>query len=132
MHGGWCWRDVSTRLRAAGHTVFAPTLTGQGERRHQLTRDVGVATHVDDLTELLWFEDLHDVYLGLHSYSGVRAGPVVEHCHDRISAVLYLGAFLVQSGECLPYERTLHVASQGIMDIRAREAFLPGHAQHAV
>jgi len=101
MHGGWCWRDVSARLRAAGHTVYAPTLTGQGDRRHQLTRDVGVATHVDDLTELLWFEDLHEVHLGLHSYAGVLAGPVVEHGRERIAAVLYLGAFLVNSGECL-------------------------------
>jgi pimeloyl-ACP methyl ester carboxylesterase len=101
MHGGWCWQDVSARLRGVGHTVHMPTLTGQGERRHQLTRDVGVSTHVDDLTELLWFEDLHDVYLGLHSYSGVLAGPVIEHCHERIAAVLYLAAFLVHSGECL-------------------------------
>jgi pimeloyl-ACP methyl ester carboxylesterase len=101
MHGGWCWQDVSARLRGAGHTVHTPTLTGQGDRRHQLTRDVGVSNHVDDLTELLWFEDLHDVYLGLHSYSGVLAGPVVEHCHERIAVVLYLAAFLVHPGECL-------------------------------
>ena len=26
--GGWCWRDVATILRAAGHRVLTPTLTG--------------------------------------------------------------------------------------------------------
>ncbi len=101
MHGGWCWREVQRRLEEAGHTVHTPTLTGQGERRHLLTRDVGIATHVGDLTELLWFEDLRDVVLGVHSYAGVLAGPVVEQADGRIRKVAYLGAFLTGSGESL-------------------------------
>jgi hypothetical protein len=34
FHGGWCWRDVAASLRATGHAVFTPTLTGLGERSH--------------------------------------------------------------------------------------------------
>jgi pimeloyl-ACP methyl ester carboxylesterase len=30
-HGGWCWKRVTPLLRAAGHEVYAPTLTGLGE-----------------------------------------------------------------------------------------------------
>jgi pimeloyl-ACP methyl ester carboxylesterase len=101
MHGAWCWRDVRARLRAAGHDVFTPTLTGQGERRHQLTPEVGVATHVDDLVELLWFEDLRDVHLVLHSYAGVLAGPVAERTGERLASIIYLAAFLTRPGECL-------------------------------
>jgi pimeloyl-ACP methyl ester carboxylesterase len=101
MHGGWCWRDVRTRLRTAGHTVFTPTLTGQGDRREQLTPEVGVATHVDDLAALLWFEDLHDVHLVLHSYAGILAGPVAEHSGDRLASITYLAGFLTRPGECL-------------------------------
>ena len=78
MHGGWCWREVRQRLSGTGHEVYTPTLTGQGDRRQQLTREVGIATHVTDLTELLWFADLRDVHLVLHSYAGVLAGPVAE------------------------------------------------------
>jgi alpha-beta hydrolase superfamily lysophospholipase len=33
--GGWIWQPVATRLRATGHTVYAPTLDGCGERAHQ-------------------------------------------------------------------------------------------------
>src|ERR1700749_3786405 len=33
-HGGWCWSRVADRLRAGGHMVFAPTLSGLGERSH--------------------------------------------------------------------------------------------------
>ena len=101
MHGGWCWRDVRRRLEFAGHDVHTPTLTGQGERRRSLTRDVGLATHVADLTELLWFEDLVDVHLVLHSYAGVLAGPVADQCRDRLAAVVYLGAFVTRPGQCL-------------------------------
>ncbi len=101
MHGAWAWSAVATRLRAEGHTVFTPTLTGQGDRRGSLTPEVGVGTHVTDLTELLWFEDLRDVVLVLHSYAGVLAGPVVEACADRIRSVVFAGAFVVHPGQSL-------------------------------
>ncbi len=35
--GGWCWRAVAARLRAAGHDVYPLTLTGLGEGR--ISRD---------------------------------------------------------------------------------------------
>ena len=38
-HGGWCYQKVARRLRAAGHEVHAPTLTGLGERSHLLGPD---------------------------------------------------------------------------------------------
>ncbi|HEX9065694.1 MAG TPA: alpha/beta hydrolase family protein [Streptosporangiaceae bacterium] len=99
MHGGWCWRDVGRWLSSRGHEVIAPTLTGQGDRRQGLTREVGIATHVTDLTDLLWFADLRDVRLVLHSYSGVLAGPVAERAGERLASVTYLGAFLARPGE---------------------------------
>ena len=53
FHGGWCWRDVVGHLRAAGHEVFAPTLTGLGERRHLASPAVDLSTHVRDVANLL-------------------------------------------------------------------------------
>lgn len=101
MHGGWCWRDVRHGLERRGHLVHSPTLTGQGDRRHLLSPDIGVATHVTDLVELLAFEDLTDAVLVLHSYAGILAGPVVEGAAGRIGQVVHLGAFVVEPGECL-------------------------------
>jgi pimeloyl-ACP methyl ester carboxylesterase len=101
MHGGWCWREVRQRLSGKGHEVYAPTLTGQGDRRQGLTPQVGVAAHVADLTELIWFEDLRDVHLVLHSYAGVLAGPVAEQAAGRLASVTFLAAFIVQPGQCL-------------------------------
>ncbi|GAA2997213.1 alpha/beta hydrolase [Streptomyces drozdowiczii] len=101
MHGGWCWRFVRDLLARAGHRVYAPSLTGQGERRHLLGPDVGVAAHVQDVAGLLHYEDLRDVHLVLHSYAGVLAGPVAERAADRLASVALLGAFVVRPGECL-------------------------------
>lgn len=101
MHGGWCWRDVQRRLGRQGHDVHRPTLTGQGDRRAALSPDVGLDTHVADLEELLWFEDLRDVHLVLHSYAGVLAGPLAERVEERLASVVYFGAFITGPGESL-------------------------------
>jgi pimeloyl-ACP methyl ester carboxylesterase len=101
MHGGWCWREVARLLASDGHEVYAPTLTGQGDRCQELSSDVGICTHVTDITELLWFEDLTDVHLVLHSYSGVLAGPIAERAAGRLASVTYLGAFIAGPGESL-------------------------------
>jgi pimeloyl-ACP methyl ester carboxylesterase len=101
MHGGWCWKRVRRQLTGLGHEVFTPTLTGLGDRRQSLTPAVGVETHITDLTDLLYFEDLWDVHLVLHSYAGVLAGPLVERVVDRIGSVSFLGAFIVENGQSL-------------------------------
>jgi pimeloyl-ACP methyl ester carboxylesterase len=80
--GGWCWRDVAALLRAAGHDVLTPTLTGLGERAHELRPDIGLGTHVDDVVEVLRSGDLRDVVLVGHSYAGL----VVREAADRESA----------------------------------------------
>ena len=101
MHGGWCWRQVHRELSRRGHDVHRPTLTGQGDRRDGLTPEVGIMSHVRDLEELLWFEDLTRVHLVLHSYAGVLAGPVAERAGVRLASVVYLAAFVTAPGECL-------------------------------
>ena len=88
------WNSVDT-------IVHCPTLTGQGDRRSGLTPEIGIETHVRDLDELLWFEDLSDVHLVLHSYAGVLAGPLAERAEQRLASVVYLGAFVTGPGQSL-------------------------------
>jgi pimeloyl-ACP methyl ester carboxylesterase len=101
MHGGWCWRDVRRRLIGRGHDVHTPTLAGQGDRRNELTPEIGISTHVRDLEDVLWFEDLTNVTLVLHSYAGVLAGPLAAVAPDRLATVVYLAAFVAGPGESL-------------------------------
>ncbi len=75
-HGGWwCCSRWQTLLRAEGHRVFAPTLTGLAERRHLIDCVRGPDTHVDDILQLLEFEGLIRYYAGRsflwrHHYHG--------------------------------------------------------------
>jgi pimeloyl-ACP methyl ester carboxylesterase len=101
MHGGWCWRDVRPILARQGHAVFTPTLTGQGDRRSSVSPEVGVETHLGDLSDLLWFEDLVEVHLVLHSYAGILAGPLASRMGERLSSITLLGGFITENGECL-------------------------------
>jgi pimeloyl-ACP methyl ester carboxylesterase len=66
-HGGWCWQRVADRLRASGHKVFTPTLTGVGERAHLLRAGIGLKTHIDDVVNVMKWEGLSDVVLCGHS-----------------------------------------------------------------
>jgi len=52
-HGGWCWQKVIPFLEAAGHEVYAPTLTGLAERAAELSPDIGLDTHIQDVVGLL-------------------------------------------------------------------------------
>lgn len=99
-HGGWCWDRVAEPLRAAGHAVLAPTLTGLSERAHLLTPMVGLDTHVEDVVRLLETLDLRDVVLVGHSYAGQVVTAVADRCPDRLALRVHLDAFVGEDGEC--------------------------------
>jgi len=97
-HGGWCWTRVTSRLRAKGHEVFTPTLTGLGEREHLANSDVDLDTHITDVVKLLEFEDLRDVVLVGHSYGGFVVSGVIDEAATRLKGVVYLDAFVPPKG----------------------------------
>jgi len=103
-HGGWCWRRVGSALIALGDDVYTPTLTGLGERAHLLSPEIGLETHILDVLGVLEFEDLRDVVLVGHSYSGIMVTAVADRAPGRIAHVVYLDAVVPRDGECL-YDR---------------------------
>jgi pimeloyl-ACP methyl ester carboxylesterase len=100
-HGGWKWRFVAPILRRAGHEVYAPTLTGLGERAHLAGPSIDLDLHVQDVAALLEMEDLREVVLLGHSYGGMVVTGVAERCPERIRRLVYLDAFVPENGKCL-------------------------------
>ncbi len=98
-HGGWCWSRAAEVLRARGHKVTTPTMTGLGERSHLLSRDITLTTFGQDLIAHLEFEDLTDVVLVGHSFGGSPISYAAEHARDRISQLVYLDANVIEGGE---------------------------------
>jgi len=100
-HGGWCWQRTARVLRAGGHEVHAPSLTGFGDRVHLDTGHVEFATFVADIANLLEFEDLRDVVLVGHSMGGVVIPRVAEVAPERIGRVVWLAGPVLDDGESL-------------------------------
>jgi pimeloyl-ACP methyl ester carboxylesterase len=100
-NGSWCWKRVRKALQAHGQEVFTPTLTGVGERSHLITPQVNLDTHIDDIVNLLRWEELSDVVLCGHSYGGCVISGVADRVPDRIGELIYLDAFVLQDGESL-------------------------------
>jgi pimeloyl-ACP methyl ester carboxylesterase len=98
-HGGWCWQRVTPLLRAAGHEVFTPTLTGLGERVHLAHPDIDLHTHIADVVNVLTFEDLHQVLLVGHSYGGAVSTGVAEQVPERLAHLVYLDAPVLEDGQ---------------------------------
>ncbi len=100
-HGGWCYQRVARILRGSGHEVYAPTLSGLGERAHLLSKDVDLDLHVRDVVELLFYEDLRDVILVGHSYGGMVITGVADRAAERIGRIVYLDAANPVNGQSL-------------------------------
>ena len=100
-HGSWCWKRVRTALHARGHEVFTPTLTGVAERSHLLSPDVNLSTHIQDVVNLMQWEELSDVVLCGHSYGGCVISGVADRMPSRLRALVYLDAFVLASGQSL-------------------------------
>jgi pimeloyl-ACP methyl ester carboxylesterase len=97
--GGWCWKETAADLRAVGHEVYAPSLTGLGERSYLLGPEVSLSSHIRDISDLLFYADLRDVVLVGHSYGGMVITGVAEHAAGRLTRLVYLDAFLPEDGD---------------------------------
>jgi pimeloyl-ACP methyl ester carboxylesterase len=105
VHGAWGgsygWNTVRPRLQQAGQSFFTPSLTGQGERAHLATPAVNLSTHVQDVYNAIWYEDLTDIILVGHSYGGMVVTGVADRLPERIQHLVYLDAFLPADGQSL-------------------------------
>src|SRR5579864_6816873 len=97
--GGWIWKPVATRLRAAGHEVYAPTLDGCGERASQVRAGIDTESQADEVAQLLFYEDLHDVVLVGTSSGGMVACRVAELIRERIGRIALVDALALLPGE---------------------------------
>jgi len=100
-HGAWCWDRLAPLLRDAGHTVHTPVLTGVGERFPELTADIGLSTHIEDVVRLFDTEGLTDAILSGHSYGGTVITGVAGRVPGRIRELVFLDAPHPRGGENL-------------------------------
>jgi pimeloyl-ACP methyl ester carboxylesterase len=99
--GGWEYANVDSILTAKGDVVFRPTLTGLGERIHLADSQINLTTHINDIVNVIKFENLHDIILVGHSYGGMVISGVAEQVPERIKQLIYLDAHVPKNGESI-------------------------------
>jgi pimeloyl-ACP methyl ester carboxylesterase len=97
--GGWDWKNVGDLLTANGNQVYRATLTGLGERSHLASTNIDLDLHIQDVVNLIVWENLHDVVLVGHSYGGMVITGVADRVPDRIKQLVYIDALVPKNGE---------------------------------
>jgi pimeloyl-ACP methyl ester carboxylesterase len=98
---GWAWKKVHPLMAAAGHRLVTPTQTGVGERAHLANPSIDLETHIQDILNVIRYEDLRDIVLIGHSYGGMVATGVADRARNRITQLIYLDAFVPDDGQSL-------------------------------
>jgi pimeloyl-ACP methyl ester carboxylesterase len=98
---GWAWKKMRPLMQAAGHRLFTPSYTGLGERAHLANPSIDLETHIEDVLNVIQYEDLSDIVLLGHSYGGMVATGVADRARDRVAQLIYLDAFVPRDGQSL-------------------------------
>jgi pimeloyl-ACP methyl ester carboxylesterase len=114
---GWAWKKMHPLMQSAGHRLVTPTYTGLGERVHLANPSIDLETHIQDVLNVIKYEDLGDIVLLGHSYGGMVATGVADRARDRITQLIYLDAFVPRDGQSLfdinePGRQPMHDAAK--------------------
>jgi pimeloyl-ACP methyl ester carboxylesterase len=113
VHGAWVgsvvWQQLTPRLRKEGHEVYAPTLTGIGARKHLLSREIDLDTHIQDVIGVVDDADLSGIILVGHSSGGMVISGVADRVPEKVASLVYLDAYVPENGQSnmdmLPVDR---------------------------
>ena len=98
-HGGRCWSRLVPILQAAGHVVFAPTLTGLADRVAEAGPAVGLSQHIAEVLGLVRGRELRDVVLVGASYGGPVISGVAAEVPDLVRHLFFLDGLVPDAGE---------------------------------
>ena len=133
-HGGWCWKLVRDELQDSGHKVFSPSLTGLGDRVHLRSPSINLTTHINDIVNLIKYEELEDIILVGHSYAGHVVSCVADRIGTKISHIMYLDAVLPTNGSAFLQpevgEERIKIAKEGYLLAKPEMKFLGIPKEH--
>jgi pimeloyl-ACP methyl ester carboxylesterase len=112
---------IGAKAAQGGHEVYVPTLTGTGERKQLLSREIDLDTHIQDVIGVIEDEDLCDIVLVGHSYGCMVITGVADRVSEEVASLVYLDAFLPENGQSLfsvlpPDRRLFKRAGRGLVD----------------
>ena len=102
IHGSWqdgsAWAMVKEKLEGQGHSVYAPTLLGNGIG---VNKKVTLEETVDALAEDIVKNDRRNFVLVGHSFGGSIIGQIADRMPDRVRRLVFFDAFVPVNGQSL-------------------------------
>ncbi len=102
VHGAWqnasTWDLLAPLLRAGGHRVITPLLTGLGTHPSPLTPEVNLSRHIEDVIAAVRPATPPVTLVG-HSYAGMIISGVAEHAG--VDSLAFLDAFIPADRQCV-------------------------------
>jgi pimeloyl-ACP methyl ester carboxylesterase len=95
--GSWSWDEVKKDLEAAGHTVIAVDLPGRTGDPTPFS-NITLQSFVDTVVKVL-DEQTQPVILVGHSAGGATISQAAETRPDKVKALVYVAAYLLQNGQ---------------------------------
>ena len=99
--GSWAWYAVTQTLRGKGHEVYPITLTGHADKKHLVSADINLDTHIFDIFNLIEYEGLTDVILVGHSYAGLVISGVADRAASKLAKLVYVDTAPLPNGVAL-------------------------------
>ncbi|MBE8478357.1 alpha/beta fold hydrolase [Streptomyces justiciae] len=124
-HGGWAWRPVAERLRAAGHQAVCLTLPGLGDGDDPAGHTLQDA--VDHVVSEVERRGLTDVTLVGHSWAGYPMAGAAYRLSDKVSKVVYYGAQVPVRGRSMVEDNPPEAAAmlRGMIDASPTRSIPP-------
>ncbi|QDW40307.1 alpha/beta hydrolase [Bradyrhizobium sp. KBS0727] len=98
---GWAWKKMHPPMQAAGHRLVTPSYTGLGERAHLAHPGLDLESHIEDMLNVIQYDDLRDIVLVGHSYGGMVATGVADRARAKVAQMIYIDAFVPGDGQSL-------------------------------
>lgn len=97
--GAWCWERVAAALKSSGHDVRTPELPGHGQDKTPVGA-ISLDSYVDTVAAKIGSVTGKVVLVG-HSMAGIVISQVAERMPDRVSTLIYAGAYLLEHGQSI-------------------------------
>ncbi len=97
FQGGWVWQKLTPLLHAHGHQAHTPTLSGCSYLFDADSSKVDLLRLIRDLGAYIEMEDLFDIVLVGHSFSGLICGALMMRHPERIRQVIFVDAIIPQA-----------------------------------
>lgn len=98
--GEWAWDRVTPILETGGHKTYPITLPGLCRRANELSPEIGLLAHVNDLLRTCESLKLREAVVVGHSYAGAVVGAAVRRSPELFKAQVYVDTLPLDEGKC--------------------------------